>query len=430
MRPGFLRYFAWAIGLCFTVPALACSDRGDETRATGTATGEPTAIETRRSAPETPDPPEPSFAISPEERAALEAIGYVPAAPTDNPDQRGVTTREGERSRDLNIYGSRDRAEALLTDMQGEVMHRWAGDASESWMHIEPLPDGGLLTITRDANVAKHSWDGEVLWERRLRAHHDLAVGRDGAIFVLIRGRTSLSHAGTTLPALCDSIVVLSADGEVQRTVPLLALLRPHLAGGRLGRMKASIEAGRSANDLLRPGGLGDVLHTNSIAFLVNDIEGVAPAGSVLLSHRAISRITILAADLSEVLFVWGAGELDGNHDATALENGHLMVFDNGLKRGSPSRVVEVDPVARAVVWSYGPPELYTRLRGGAQALPNGNVLITESDRGHALEVSRDGETVWEFWNPDVRGSGDEATRATIYRLNRFPMSFFAPLQP
>ena len=66
-----------------------------------------------------------------------------------------------------------------------------------------------------------------------------------------------------------------------------------------------------------------------------------------------------------------------------------------------------------------------TLLRGAAQKLPGGNVLITESDEGHAFEVTRDGKIVWEFWNPDVMGR-DNPTRAVIYRMTRYPLDYLS----
>ncbi len=42
------------------------------------------------------------------------------------------------------------------------------------------------------------------------------------------------------------------------------------------------------------------------------------------------------------------------------------------------------------------------------QRLPNGNTLITESSGGRIFEVTRDGEIVWEFFNPRrAEGRGD-----------------------
>lgn len=170
------------------------------------------------------------------------------------------------------------------------------------------------------------------------------------------------------------------------------------------------------------------MLHTNSIAVLEHAIDGIAPAGSLILSFRATSRVAIVDAAVQQVLWRWGRGELQAQHDATQLEDGNLLIFDNGLRR-SASRALVVDPRTGEIVWQYAAEGLYSRLRGGAQALPNGNVLITEADKGHAIEVSPEGEVVWEFWNPDVR-TDDEGRpeRAILYRLNRFPRSYFGPL--
>jgi hypothetical protein len=359
-----------------------------------------------------------------DELAALTNLGYVDRAKTRNPQRQGVTVERDDGRSGLNLYGSRDRADAFLMDMAGEVVHRWTSGRPEAWMHMEPLDDGSLLAITKDVGVAKYDFDSERLWETHLRAHHDLAVRDDGHILVLTGARTAVVYGGETLPVLCDGVTVLSPDGEVVSTHPLLPLLRDSLSDQRLSLIRTRLDEGRTERELLREGGVGDVLHTNSIQILHRDIEGVAPAGSVLLSFRTISRVAIVTRDLSELLWIWGRGELDGQHDATQLEDGHLLIFDNGLKRNRDSRVIEVDATKGEVVWTFAHPELFTRLRGGAQALRNDNILITESDSGHALEITRDGELVWEFWNPDVRGE----ERATIYRLNRFPRAYFPAL--
>jgi len=62
---------------------------------------------------------------------------------------------------------------------------------------------------------------------------------------------------------------------------------------------------------------------------------------------------------------------------------------------------------------------------GGVQDLPNGNILITESTKGHAFEITRDGAIVWEFYNPDLNEVRDR--RASIYRMRRIPFDFLEP---
>jgi hypothetical protein len=59
-----------------------------------------------------------------------------------------------------------------------------------------------------------------------------------------------------------------------------------------------------------------------------------------------------------------------------------------------------------AIVWQYaGTAEapLDSAIRASQQRLANGNTLITESSGGRILEVTRQGEIVWQFLNP-VRG--------------------------
>jgi hypothetical protein len=50
--------------------------------------------------------------------------------------------------------------------------------------------------------------------------------------------------------------------------------------------------------------------------------------------------------------------------------------------------------------------------------LENGNTLVIETDGGRALEVTQDGELVWEFRSPYLVGEGDEKV-AHLYSLKR-----------
>ena len=358
----------------------------------------------------------------------LDALGYAARNPTDNPEDRGVTALAApEVATGLNLYSLRREASAVLVDMHGSVVHRWESDTDgndhEAFMHVEPLPNGELLAIVKDVAMTKLDWDSRPLWRTPIRAHHDFAGREDGRILVLTRDRTELEFRGKTLPILADGITILGPDGRRERTIPLLPLFRQEISNERLTRVADRMERD-PLGQITRPGGTGDVLHANSIAILRRDIPGIAVRGSLLLSFRAISRIAIIDAEATRVLWIWGASELDGQHDATQLESGRILLFDNRL-HGSRSRVLEVTPETGRVTWSYQSPDFFSRLRGGAQALANGNVLITESEKGHALEVNREGEIVWEYWQPSVTRGGATAVRSVIYRLNRYDRTMF-----
>ena len=90
-----------------------------------------------------------------------------------------------------------------------------------------------------------------------------------------------------------------------------------------------------------------------------------------------------------------------------------------------------MNPLRGEIVWQYPQTEsdfLKSRVRGASQQLPNGNVLITESNRGRVFEVERDGSVVWEFFNPLMDGKKSKRRRATIYRMRRFPFAMFPRL--
>jgi outer membrane protein assembly factor BamB len=108
------------------------------------------------------------------------------------------------------------------------------------------------------------------------------------------------------------------------------------------------------------------------------------------------------------------------------LENGNILIFDNGRRR-KYSRVIEFDPRVGKIVWQYKadpPGEFFSSTRGSAQRLANGNTLITESDKGRAFEVTPAGAVVWEFWSTDRRAENKE--RGAIYRMNRYGRALIA----
>jgi outer membrane protein assembly factor BamB len=135
---------------------------------------------------------------------------------------------------------------------------------------------------------------------------------------------------------------------------------------------------------------------------------------------------TIQVVDPRSERVVWSLGEIFAlQHDPTILQDCNLMLFDNNWMPRR-SRVVALDPLSGETVWEYSGTEehpFYSRTCGTAAELPNGNILITESDNGRAFEITRSGEIVWEFYNPHRAGEQDEYI-ATLFELQRLPSDF------
>ncbi len=96
-------------------------------------------------------------------------------------------------------------------------------------------------------------------------------------------------------------------------------------------------------------------------------------------------------------------------------------MFDNGRET---SRVLEIDPARGEIVWDYSPGNFFSKIRGGSQKLPNGNVLVTDSQNGRAVEVTQAGEVVWEYFTTDLDTDG--TSRGALYRMTRLPIERLA----
>lgn len=383
---------------------------------------------------------------------ALRALPYAGGAGAADPNLHKVTVFDPQRSfPGYNLVVIEEDCAAELISPRGEAVHRWERSPCAHWGHAELLDDNTLLVIategeattqrarstaaasdrepededesddesgTQDAASGRKSrvlmkldWDGRVLWKRQLRAHHEMDVLPDGRIAVLTSRRRWEEDIHPTARIHDNRIQLLSADGEKLESASILDLLR-----SRPERFQLQPVEAREKEDGVESIGL---LHCNGLEWLTPAAElaedPLYGPDHLLLTCRHQDVVAILDWPERELLWAWGQDEISGPHDATLLDNGHVLLFDNGLGRGW-SRVVEIDPRTDEIVWEYRAPELYTIARGSSQRLPNGNTLIAESEDGRALEVTPDGEVVWEYFSPHV---GDDGQRAILPKIRR-----------
>ncbi|MBD3349027.1 MAG: PQQ-binding-like beta-propeller repeat protein [Candidatus Eisenbacteria bacterium] len=364
-----------------------------------------------------------------EEIEKLKSIGYL-AGSEEPPPEAGVTVYDRERAYDgLNFYTSGHLPGAILMDMDGDVLHEWRYDFIDAWKQgpRDSLPkrakgagfwrraylfeNGDVLGIYDGLGLVKVDSESELIWAYLEGAHHDLDVQPDGRIYVVIRD----AHINPTVnpddPVLEDYIVVLDEDGRELRRTPLLEAFRTPRYSRYLDVMKES----------------GDIFHTNTIEVLDSTLEGEVAGfeeGNILVCVRELDVAAVVDDETGKV--VWAArAPWSKPHDTTVLPNGNMMIFDN-RGYGGASRVVEFDPKTLEIVWDYhgeDPLDFYSKECGANQRLPNGNTLLTESDGGRALEVTPEGEIVWEYVNPAHAGPDSEFI-ASIFDMVRLEPDF------
>ena len=412
-----------ALGLCLVACVVAC---GGEDSAE--IRPEPTPVEggAPRSAQQ-------------RELDRLRALGYAGVSEEEaGQSGSGVVHRNPRLSQPgYNVYTNSRQCSVVLMDEEGRELRRWARPEDLAWSNSQFLADGDLVLIGQEhaqpdlgnlseaRYVLRLGFDGQERWKVAMNAHHDLEVTPDGKLAVLgfLRNREPGPDLGAEqgVELREDTVELYDLDGNhlARRSLYDVLLSRPDLL--EVGPVAPVEQAGVRFLDLL---------HSNSVEFLEQPAAGEAHAlfepGNVLVSLRHQDSVVIFDWESGELLWAWGRGELIGPHDATLLDNGHLLIFDNGLGR-EWSRIVELDPRTNRIVWQYKakpPGNFYTGSRGSNQRLANGNTLIAESDRARAIEVTPAGKTVWAWVNPE---RDDQGRLVTIVRMKRFPASFFEP---
>jgi hypothetical protein len=338
---------------------------------------------------------------------------------------RGVTAYDAARAQPgVTLYTSGHAPAAYLIAMDGRVLHEWRRPFSTVWddsarvrrpqpdSHVYfrkamVYPNGDLLAIYEGVGDTPYGYglvkldrNSEVVWRYLANVHHDVDIGPDGRIYALTHELVDQALAGfdhLAPPRLDDFLVVLSPDGEELRKIPLL----PAVAASDYPHLLHTVSSYAVA----------DPLHTNTVELITAQNAAhfaFGQAGQVILSFRELGAIGVL--DLATEELVWATrGPWIGQHDPDLLPDGRILLFDNYGHFEKPegrSRVIEFDPATMQIVWQYaGSAEAPSdsAIRGSQQRLANGNTLIVESNGGRIVEVTREGEIVWEFVNP-VRG--------------------------
>lgn len=346
---------------------------------------------------------------------------------------RGVTLHNPAKAyKGLNLYSHLETPETFLMDMQGQVLHTWnpKPDLKKNykWYHIELTREGDLIMLSPKLKMMRVALNSEIKWVNHSHFHHDLAIADNGDIYSLSHQFEQAWFSVTPLPIGNQYLTVLSPDGKIKKKVSLFKIFKDRIPPDKISHLRRWLFSPRAylnrLEELLIPprrvdGAPTNILHCNSVEIIRKDMNEHFRKGRLLISLRHLDLVGVIDLEEERLVWDWGQGQLEKPHHPTLLENGNILIFDNGNYRNY-SRVVELNPVSRQIVWEYkaDPPEsFYTSWGGSNQRLPNGNTLIVDTGEGRAFEVTKEGEVVWEFYNPNVKPGGKE--RSPIYRMMR-----------
>jgi hypothetical protein len=336
--------------------------------------------------------------------------------------QLGLVYRDEEKSfAGYTLFSNARSHHADLLDHEGRIVHQW--HHPEGVQHVKLLANGNLLVGTLPpefAEGAEHiggcsgklvelDHDSNVVWEHAdPYSHHDYQRLDNGNTLYArwekmpseFSQRVQGGHTSPNDPEWMWGDVIREVD----------------TAGATVRDWKSWEHLSTDHHVLCPLESRKEWTHVNSIEFTAD--------GNWLLSFRLTSTVVIVDAVTGDVRWRWGADVLSHQHHATMLDNGNILLFDNGChRRAAPafSQVIEIDPTTRETKWLYLASTIlgfFSFMVSGCQRLPNGNTLITEGADGRLFEVTPENETVWEYVSPWILPS-DFGPTPIVFRSYR-----------
>ena len=156
-----------------------------------------------------------------------------------------------------------------------------------------------------------------------------------------------------------------------------------------------------------------DWMHCNAIS--------MDEDGNILLSIRNLSQIIKINRTDGSIMWRFGGQNNEfkfvncpvpfyGQHDIKKIDNGHLMLFDNGVytvSHGARAMEFDLDEKNKiaTLIWSYTyNPDMSSLAQGGVQRLSNGNTLISigkhSGENVCFVIVNTKGEKVYQVNGP------------------------------
>lgn len=318
-----------------------------------------------------------------------------------------------------------------LIDLEGRFVHCWK-TGYRSGCYGELLPNGNLFYAGKIENgpladlegagglLLEMDWDGNVLWEYKdPYLHHGFHRMKNGNTLALVwvevpdeiasmvkGGDPGTERDGTMWG---DAIQEIRPDGSVAWEW----IAHEHL------------DPAVDTTCPLCP--RSEWTHANACLEL--------PDGNILTSFMKNNTIAIIEKNTGEIKWRWGKGELAHQHSPSMLDNGNILVFDNGFHQdGFPmgwSRVLEMNPESGKIVWYYDGGDksrqfFYSSVMSSCQRLPNGNTFICEGTTGRLFEVTSTGELVWEYVNnlPSYEPSPITTKSCMVYCAYRYGIDY------
>lgn len=410
----------------------------------------------------------------------------------------GVTLCDPARAYPVYILFGAPDGKTHLVDMAGNDVHQWnwlgfpskmldpalnGGRRGDLLVQVQQMhgghaaADGDFNNIFHNKSIGVVDWNGKLLWTYGanrpggLHQNHDYERLPNGDTLILIA-------FDRHIPGFkADK----TADQAIDEVTPSGKVVWHWDVADHISELGFSPQGLQGLKDGFSIDGSGAPGRTGFLT--LNDMTTVGPnhwfdqgdsrfaPDNVMINSREANFVAII--DRKSGKIVWHLGpvypdtgkipdgrvanltlprpvdQMSGEHFPHIIPEGlpgagDLLVLDNQGNAGIPpanveaidaSRVLEIDPVKKEIVWQYNGEssgfalwQFHTEFMGSVQRLPNGNTLIDEAQFGHVFQVTPQGEVVWDYVSPYFgkgKFGGSRMVRSNnLYRVQPIPYAW------
>jgi hypothetical protein len=339
----------------------------------------------------------------------------------------------------VTAMGPNDTTMIKVINMLGETVHEWQVDWFEIWQDpqyvrladqpksrpgghihgIAMLADGSIVFNFENLSMVRMSLCGDVIWKLPYRTHHSIYVDDDGNIWSpaqRFHEEKLPQFANHALPVSESMILKVSPEGKILREISMFDWFEQRDLHGWL-----HMGAAKLSNIVT-----GDALHMNDVEIYPRGMPSeLFSPGDIMISLRDLNSVMVLDSETLDIKY-WKTDGIVRQHDPDFIGEDRISIFDNNHigpnNGGQQSRIVVDYPDQRTSTIRYTGSQdepFYSHIMGKHQWLSNGNLLITDSMNGRAIEVDDNGKILWEFIN--IVGNGRVGL---VEEVQRLPTSF------
>ena len=288
---------------------------------------------------------------------------------------------------DIPAINARSTFTSALTDLK-----RDRPTDHDLMMHPMLMADGGLV-IHDSSPLARVDGCGRVEWVIDGIFHHSAERAADGSLYVVYRfPRSPMKDVS---PVFNDEAIAhVSADGHLLK----LTRIADVLDGNGLGALWRSHPY------------VDDPFHINEVRPVL-DAGPYWQPGDLLLSLRNLSLVMLYRPSSGRVLW-HQVGPWSMQHDVEIVDDHRISIFDNHWRFAAPDG--KVDGANRVAVYDFATAQvsypyagalarytIATHQQGRQHIMPNGDLVVEDSEGGRLLRFAPDGTLRWEYFNID-----------------------------